>query len=86
MKVELTSLYGLNVYTDRGTYVGRVDDIVIDPNEKKISGLAIGSINTNIFDLESKGVIIPYRWITAIGDIVLMKEVQLNKRAEEGAE
>ena len=79
MKIELTSLHGLNIYTDKGSYVGTVDDVVIDPNEKKISGLAVGNVNTNMFEVDGGGVIIPYRWVTAIGDVILMKEIQPNK-------
>lgn len=79
MKIELTSLHGLNIYTDKGSYVGMVDDVVIDPNEKKISGLAVGNVNTNMFEVDGGGVIIPYRWVTAIGDIILMKEINPNK-------
>ncbi len=78
MRIELTSLHGLNVYTDRGARVGTVDDVVIDANDKKISGLAIGNVNKNIFNVEGSGVILPYRWVVAIGDIVLVKEVSLD--------
>ena len=77
MRIELTSLNGLNVYTDKGTRVGTVDDVVIDANEKKISGLAIGNVNKNVFNIESSGIILPYRWVVAIGDIVLVKEVNM---------
>jgi len=81
MKIELTSLHGLNIYTDKGSYVGTVDDVIIDPNEKKISGLAVGNVNTNMFEVDG-GVIIPYRWVTAIGDVILMKEIQTNKTSQ----
>ena len=83
MRIELTSLHGLNVYTDRGTHVGMVDDVIIDANEKKISGLAIGDVNVNMFDIREKGVIIPYRWVTAIGDVVLIKEVNIARSTQE---
>jgi sporulation protein YlmC with PRC-barrel domain len=80
MRMELTSLYGLDVYTDKGTRVGRIDDVVIDTNEKKILGLAVGNINTDIFDVGSKGAIIPYRWVVAIGDIILIREIRKKEK------
>jgi sporulation protein YlmC with PRC-barrel domain len=83
MKMELTSLNGLMVYTTRGRYVGRVDDVVLDPGDKRISGLAIGDINKELFGIDAKGVIIPYRWVSAVGDIILMREIELKKKAEE---
>ncbi|MDY6958604.1 MAG: hypothetical protein SVK08_05555 [Halobacteriota archaeon] len=44
-----------------------------------MGGLAIGNVNTNMFEVDGGGVIIPYRWVTAIGDIILMKEINPNK-------
>ena len=92
MRMELTALNGLEVYTTKGKYVGRVDDIVLDPNERKISGIAIGSVNKDLFDVNAKGakgVVIPYRWITAVGDIVLMRQIESKKvkgeKTEEGS-
>ena len=86
MRMELTSLNGLDVYTTKGKYVGRVDDIVLDPNESKISGIAVGDINRDLFDVNAKGVVIPYRWVTAIGDIVLMRQIESKKAAGEKTE
>jgi len=76
MHAEMTTLFGLNVYTDRGVYVGKINDIVIDHNERKITGIAVIKFNTQLFDLPHKGVILPYRWIVAIGDVVLLKQLK----------
>jgi len=92
MEIELSSLYGQDMYTDRGVYVGRIEDVSVDIKEKRISGLAVKNINPNAFDVgKRKGVIIPYRWVTAIGDIVLIKHVrsrvaekEKEKEEEEG--
>jgi len=84
----LSSLYGQDIYTDRGVYVGKIEDVSVDIKEKRISGLAVRDINPNAFDVgKRKGVIIPYRWVTAIGDIVLIKHVRrriAEKEEEEG--
>lgn len=77
MEIELSSLYGLDLYTDRGIRVGKIEDVTVDIKEKRISGLAVKNVNPNAFNVgKRKGVIIPYRWVTAIGDIVLIKHVK----------
>jgi len=87
MEIELSSLYGQDVYTDRGVYVGKIEDVSVDIQEKRISGLAVKNTNPNAFDVGKKrGVIIPYRWVTAIGDIVLIKHVRRRVVKREGEE
>ncbi|HIH43516.1 MAG TPA: photosystem reaction center subunit H [Candidatus Methanoperedenaceae archaeon] len=75
MRTEISSLFGLNLYTEKGIYVGRVDDVVLETADKKIVGLAVGKLNPELFDNASRGVVIPYRWVTAVADIVLMRQV-----------
>lgn len=82
MNAEITSLLGLDVYTQKGVFVGRVDDVVLNPEQGAISGLALGDVNRDLFDQKSRGIIIPYRWITAIGDIVIMRHLTRNAKVE----
>ncbi len=82
MNAEITSLLGLEVYTQKGIFVGRVDDIVLNPEQGAVSGLALGDVNKNLFDQKSKGIIIPYRWVTAIGDIIIMRHLTRNAKVE----
>lgn len=82
MHAEITSILGLDVYTQKGVFVGRVDDVVLNPEQGEVSGLALGDLNRELFDQKSKGVIIPYRWITAIGDIIIMRHLTKNAKAE----
>lgn len=74
MIADITSLFDLNVYTDKGKYVGKVNDVQLEANERKIAGLALGNVNKDIFDVETRGVIIPYRWVLAASDIVIIKQ------------
>ncbi len=82
MNAEITSLLGLEVYTQKGIFVGRVDDVVLNPEQGAVSGLALGDLNRDLFDQKSKGIIIPYRWVTAIGDIIIMRHLTRNAKAE----
>lgn len=88
MIADITSLFDLNVYTDKGKYVGKVQDVQLEANERKISGLALGNINKDLFDVETKGVIIPYRWVLAAGDIIIIRQpnVNLGEKGEEAEE
>jgi sporulation protein YlmC with PRC-barrel domain len=75
MRADITSLFGLNIYTETGIYVGKVADLVLDVDERIVRGLAVSDINRDIFDVTSKGIIIPYRWVITSGDIVLIRNV-----------
>ncbi len=88
MIADITSLFDLNVYTDKGKYVGKVQDVQLEANERKISGLALANINKDMFDVETKGVIIPYRWVLAAGDIIIIRQpnVTLGEKGEEAEE
>ncbi len=87
MEIQLSSLYGQDLYTDRGIYVGKIEDVSVDVKEKRVSGLAVKNVNPNAFSAgKRKGVIIPYRWVTAIGDIVLIKHVRRRVVEREGEE
>ncbi|KAB3545284.1 MAG: photosystem reaction center subunit H [ANME-2 cluster archaeon] len=83
MHAELTSLFGLNVYTDKGLYVGNVNDVVIETADRLVTGLALTKVNQELFDVSREGVILPYRWVLAIGDIVLVKQVNRLAKKDE---
>ncbi len=82
MHADITSLLGMEVYTQKGVFVGKVDDAVLDPEKGVISGLALGNVNKDLFERKSKGIVIPYSWITAVGDIVIMRHLTRNAKAE----
>ncbi|MCC4769924.1 MAG: PRC-barrel domain-containing protein [Methanosarcina sp.] len=85
MRAELTSLFGLNIYTNNGVYVGKLQDLVIDVEEQKVTGLAVSDINRELFDLSSRGIIIPYRWVITAADIIIIRDViqSYKKRKED---
>jgi sporulation protein YlmC with PRC-barrel domain len=57
-------------------YIGEVDDVVIDVDSKKIESLVVGKVNDQLFELKNyKGLKIPYRIISAIDDIVLIRHL-----------
>ncbi len=72
---EISTLFGLKVYTDEGRYVGVVKDVLIDLEKRQIKGLAISNFNKAIIDSKAKGVIIPYRIVKSVGDIVIIRDI-----------
>lgn len=70
---DITSLFDLNVYTDKGVYAGKVADVQIDASERRISMLALSNYNKDLFTIDSKTILVPYRIVTAAKDIVIIK-------------
>ncbi|MHC1631118.1 MAG: PRC-barrel domain-containing protein [Methanotrichaceae archaeon] len=83
MHIEITSLLNLDVYTQNGIFVGRVDDAVLDLDGNTIIGLALGHVNKFILDSKGKGAVIPYNWVTAVGNIVLVRHFAIHANKDE---
>ncbi|MFN3384300.1 MAG: PRC-barrel domain-containing protein [Archaeoglobaceae archaeon] len=75
MSGEITTLFGMKVFTDEGRYVGKIEDVVIDTNASAISGIVVVEYNKSLIESNSRGVVIPYRIVRAVGDIVVVKDV-----------
>ncbi|HUH78767.1 MAG TPA: PRC-barrel domain-containing protein [Methanoregula sp.] len=76
METQITELFGLQIYTDKGMFIGEVEDVVIDVDQKKMESIVVGKVNEELFELKNfKGLKIPYRIISAIDDIVLIRHL-----------
>ncbi|MFC7199469.1 PRC-barrel domain-containing protein [Halospeciosus flavus] len=87
---EITSLVGREVYSNNGVFVGEIEDVRLNLDTEVVNGLALGELNSELFKQHAtgrKGVIIPYRWVRAVGDVVLVNDiVERLKGTEEGEE
>jgi sporulation protein YlmC with PRC-barrel domain len=86
---EITSLVGREVYSNNGVFVGEVEDIRLDLEREAVTGLALGDINRELFDSRvsgREGVIVPYRWVRSVGDIVLVNDIVERLREPESEE
>ncbi|NIB99384.1 PRC-barrel domain-containing protein [Halobacterium sp. R2-5] len=75
---EITSLVGREVYSNNGVFVGEVEDVRLNLDAEVVNGLALSELNSQLFsstETGKKGVIIPYRWVRAVGDVVLINDV-----------
>jgi sporulation protein YlmC with PRC-barrel domain len=72
MLVEMTELLGRQIYTPDGRLLGEVDNLVVDVEESKIDGLYVEETSPMLVD-ESRPTNVPYRWVSAVNDVVLLK-------------
>ena len=75
---EITALVGREVYSNNGVFVGEVEDLRLDLDREAVTGLALGELNQELFGgriEHGKGVMIPYRWVRAVGDVILINDV-----------
>ncbi|RLM59578.1 photosystem reaction center subunit H [Halobellus sp. Atlit-31R] len=84
---KITTLVGREVYSNEGVFVGEVADIRLDLTERQaVTGLALTQLNDELFSEivdGRKGVILPYRWVRAVGDVVLVNDVTLHDVIEQ---
>jgi len=86
---EVTSFLKLPVYTRGGVYVGHVNNVFIDMDEKRVSSLLVSNTNPTLVE-GTVDVAVPYRWVTSVGDIVILsyfpERVTTKKKEEEPEE
>ncbi len=84
---EITTLVGREVYSKNGVFLGEVEDLRLDLDAEKVTGLALHELNSELFAQTAagaRGVIIPYRWVQAVGDVVIVNDiVERLQRAED---
>lgn len=86
---EITSLVGREVYSKNGVFVGQVEDLRLDLDAETVTGLALTSLNDDLFGSQTagaRGVILPYRWVRAVGDVILVNDVVERMKGEENEE
>lgn len=73
MLAEVTELLGNDVYSDKGILVGTITDVILDMERQFIHGLYVERSNPSLVE-GGASISIPYRWIKAIGEIILLKK------------
>lgn len=85
---EITALVGREVYSNNGVFVGEIEDIRVNFDKQQVTGLALHQVNMDLLSGHvgnSRGVLIPYRWVRSVGDVVLINNVveRLSARDED---
>lgn len=75
---NISEVFGKDVFTNRGAYCGKVEDIDISLIKFRVSSVRVetarGSFLGDILG-GKKGVIVPYQLVESIGDVVIIKHV-----------
>ncbi|HTT73791.1 MAG TPA: PRC-barrel domain-containing protein [Thermoplasmata archaeon] len=72
MLVEMTELLGRQIYTPDGRLLGEIDNVVVDVEGAKVDGLYLAETSPMLVE-ESRPTNVPYRWVSAVNDVVLLK-------------
>lgn len=85
---EITALIDHDVYSASGTFIGQVEDLKLDLDTEAVTGLALGNINEELFRdyvADRRGIIVPYRWVRSVGDIVIVNDtIDRLKESDDG--
>jgi sporulation protein YlmC with PRC-barrel domain len=86
---EITTLVGREVYSNNGVFVGEIEDVQLNLDAESVTSLAVGELNDDLFADTvgpGEGVLIPYRWVRAVGDIVLVNNTVERLREPDDTE
>jgi sporulation protein YlmC with PRC-barrel domain len=72
MLEEASEIVGLQVYTNEAVFLGNVTNLVVDIDNCRIDGIFIADTNPELVE-EGKNIIVPFRWIQAIRDVVILR-------------
>ena len=72
MLEEVTSMLGLQIYTNYGVFVGVINNVIVDLKKHRAQSLYVEQTNPTLVE-DSRSITIPYRWVQNVGDIVLLK-------------
>ena len=75
---NITEMMGKDVFTNKGVFCGKIADVEIDLGKFRLKSLVVeasrGSFLANIVG-GKKGVVIPYRLVDSVGDVVIIKHI-----------
>ncbi len=72
MLVEITQLVDRDIYTPDGRHLGKVNNIVLDVEGGRADGLFVSEPSEYLVE-GSRSVNVPFRWVSAVNDVILLK-------------
>jgi sporulation protein YlmC with PRC-barrel domain len=72
MMIEVSNLFDVPVYTQKGIYLGKVYDVQLDITNNKIYELIVSETNSELVEY-SRNIGVPYRWVRSITDVIILK-------------
>ncbi|MCK4335708.1 MAG: PRC-barrel domain-containing protein [Candidatus Aenigmarchaeota archaeon] len=89
MAIKVSSVsdtYGKDVFTNKGMFCGKVEDVECDLKRFKIRSLVVRAAKESYISKmlgSKKGVIIPFPMVESMGDIIIIKHISLPVSEEE---
>ncbi len=71
MLEESETLIGLDIYDPKGIFVGKVDRLVFDTENRRLDSIIVENPNPYVAE-ENVTLGIPYTWVSAVGDVILL--------------
>ncbi|MEM5778181.1 MAG: PRC-barrel domain-containing protein [Candidatus Aenigmatarchaeota archaeon] len=75
---NISEVFGKDVFTNKGAYCGKVEDIDISLTKFRVSSIRVETARGSFLgDMlgGKKGVIVPYQLVESVGDVVIIKHV-----------
>jgi sporulation protein YlmC with PRC-barrel domain len=69
---EVSELIGVQVYTNKGVFLGNVNNLIVDIDGCRVDGLFITDTNPLLVE-DSRNIAVPFRWVQSVGDIILLR-------------
>jgi sporulation protein YlmC with PRC-barrel domain len=89
MAIRISSVsqtWSKDVFTDKGLYCGKVEDVECDIKRFKVRSLVINALRGSYLSKmvgDKKGLIVPFPMVNAIWDVVIIKHVTAPVEEEE---
>lgn len=74
MTINVSKLHGMDIYTNKGVYVGKVGDVIIDAERGEVTKLALRPMS-NSKDAEEtlKNATVNFEDVLEIGDVIVVQ-------------
>ncbi len=72
MLVEITKLFGIKVYSHKGSFVGDISDVIIDFDRGSIYGIYVEESNPDLVE-NGAAISIPFRMVKSVDEVMLLK-------------
>ncbi|MFB6203973.1 MAG: PRC-barrel domain-containing protein [Candidatus Nanohaloarchaea archaeon] len=87
--LDFSNVKEKDVFTTKGSYCGKVKDVEINLGKFAVRAVVVAAEKGSYLAQKvggSKNVIIPYRMVEAVDDIIIIKDFQTSDVGEEEAE
>ncbi|MEK6861909.1 MAG: PRC-barrel domain-containing protein [Nanoarchaeota archaeon] len=84
---KMTQIYDMKVFTDTGEYFGDIEEGIIQSN--KVFGWRVKATRNSTLNKilgGAKGVIVPHKFVKAVGDIMLISRQAIPSYKDESEE